>query len=576
MILTSEVWRNLGVIVGQVVVVLIVTGLLRWAIQSLLKVLAGRTSRVDVAQRLATARRVAHTFLRLIGVVLVLLILGWNGFLLWRGINLFVYYQAQLAQLGPDFWMRLGWGVVYSAAVVAVALVLIRLISRLLAVLEVRAKTYDQIRANDESIQAFFAVLHRIQRNGLWLTACGLIAGFLGLPPVVSALIYTALRIYLIVSLGLLVVSAVAVVVTTLDTLSQKYYRSDNWLRSYDQLKGLIPLLRRSLEYIVYAFVATLVLLQVDSVAQFADWGPRLVQIIGIFFLSRVAIEVANLLVDRALGQPAADAPPEEDQRRQTLGPLLKSLLRYLVLFAALVLVLQTLSVDPTPILAGAGLLTIIVGLGAQPIINDVVSGFFILFENLFLVGDYIETGDARGFVEAIDIRTTRIRDPDGQQHILRNGQMGKVVNFSKSYTYAVVNVGVAYDSDLEQVYRVLHEMGVAFAADHPDVLTPTEVTGLDDFGATDLIVRTATRVKPGRHRQISRDLRTHIKIAFDQNGIERSAQRASIVAAQAARAAIATQPVSPPLAAQAASAPSASQPVSTPTVTQADSLRRP
>ena len=557
MILTSEVWRNLAVIVGQVVVVLIVTGLLRWAIQSLLNALAARTSNADTTQRLSTARRLARTFPRLIGVALFLLILAWNGFLLWRGVNLFAYYQAQLAQLGPDFWTRLGWGIVYSAAVVAVALVLIRVVTRLLGILEVRAKTYDQIRANDESIQVFFAVLNRIQRNGLWLAACGLAAGFLGLPPLVSSVIYTGLRIYLIVTLGLLVVSAVAVVVTTLDTLSQKYYRSDNWLRHYDQLKGLVPLLRRSLEYIVYAFVATLVLLQVDLVAQFADWGPRLVQIIGIFFLARVAIEVANLLVDRALGQPAADAPPEEDQRRQTLGPLLKSLLRYLVLFGALVLVLQTLSVDPTPILAGAGLLTIIVGLGAQPIINDVVSGFFILFENLFLVGDYIETGDARGFVEAIDIRTTRIRDPDGQQHILRNGQMGKVVNFSKNYTYAVVNVGVAYDSDLEQVYRVLRETGVAFAASHPDVLTPTEVTGLEDFGATDLIVRTATRVKPGRHRQISRDLRTHIKVAFDQNGIERSAQRAALVAAQAARAATATQPVT------------------TPTVTQADSLRR-
>ena len=521
MILAPEVWRTAGIVAGQIVALLVVTGLLSWLLRILFKTIESRTENASAAKGLSTARRLTRNLLRLIGGALFLLIAGLNGYLIAQGEDLLAFYRVQLSQVGPDFWTGLGLGVLYSVVAVVAARWLIRLIFRLLGVLESRAKVYEQVQTNDESLEVFFAGLNRIQRNGLWLAVAGLVAGFLSLPEFVGDLIFVALRIYLIVSLGLLVVSAVAVVVTTLDTLSQRYYRTDTLLYYYNELKGLIPLLRRSLEYIVYIFVATLVLLQVDSVAQFAEWGPRLVQIVGIFFLSRVAIEVVNLLVDRALGQPTPDALPEENQRRLTLSPLLKSLLKYLVYSGAFVLVLQIIELDVTPILAGAGLLTLIVGLGAQPIINDVVSGFFILFENLFLVGDYIEIGTAQGVVEAIDIRTTRIRDPDGQQHILRNGQMGEVINFSKGYTYAVVTVGVAYHSDLEKVYDVLRQVGRDFAAGNPDVLAPTEVAGLDDFGASELVVRTITRVKPGRHLQISRDLRAQFKIAFDQNGIE-------------------------------------------------------
>src|SRR3712207_9411406 len=97
---------------------------------------------------------------------------------------------------------------------------------------------------------------------------------------------------------------------------------------------------------------------------------------------------------------------------------------------------------------AGAGIISVVVGFGAQPVINDVVSGLFILFENIFLVGDYIEVGTARGTVEAIQLRTTRLRDPNGALHIVRNGQLSGIVNYSKHYTFAVVEIGVGYDAD--------------------------------------------------------------------------------------------------------------------------------
>ena len=198
-----------------------------------------------------------------------------------------------------------------------------------------------------------------------------------------------------------------------------------------------------------------------------------------------------------------------------------RSILSYVIYFIAFVLILRALSLNPLPLLAGAGIVGVVFGLGAQPLINDVVSGLFILFEKLYLVGDFIETGTARGVVETIELRTTRIRDPDGQLHILRNGQLGDVVNFSKGYTYAVVEVGVAYDSDLDQVYEVLKKTGEELKASQPDVLEPTIVQGLDNFGESELTIRTLTRVKPGRHRQAARQYRKMIKDAFDREGIE-------------------------------------------------------
>ena len=162
--------------------------------------------------------------------------------------------------------------------------------------------------------------------------------------------------------------------------------------------------------------------------------------------------------------------------------------------------------------------------MGAQPVINDLVSGFFILLENLFLVGDYIETGTARGTVEAVDIRTTRIRDPNGQQHILRNGQLGAVINYSKKYTYAVVEVGVLHSADLDQVSQLLEEVGSTLNSQTVDVLEPTQVQGVERFTGEGPILRTVTRVKPGRHQQVARIYRRLVKEKFDEIGIKLTA----------------------------------------------------
>jgi len=459
-------------------------------------------------------------FLLLMGLVLALAIVVSNGYLIYQKTDVLAYTLEKIDQIPPDFWTDLGISMAKILGLVILAAFIIRKIRPVLTKLQERLKAYEQLKANDESIEAFFSSLNRILRNGIWLLVLVVAAQLLPLPPSVSGLFLLVLRIYLIISIGLLLVKSMTAVVDSLDALSKKYWYRKEVLGWYDRLAGLVPLLRKCLEYIIYVSAASLVLMQLQAIAELAVYGPLLIQVIGIIFLARVAVELVNLLVDRSFSKQD-DLSAAERQQKLTIVPIIKSLAKYVAYFAALVMVLYTLNINPTPLLAGAGILGIVVGLGAQALINDIVSGFFIIFENIFLVGDYIETGSARGVVESIEIRTTRIRNPDGQLHIMRNGTLGDIVNFSKEYTNAVVEVGVAYDSNLNDVYRVINEVGTKLDELYEDVFEPTEVQGLNSFGESDLLIRTVTKVKPGRHFSVARQMRKMLKEAFDREGIE-------------------------------------------------------
>lgn len=517
---SRDLFWDIAITVGEVAALVALFAALNFAVQRTfhrllaLPWLRGRKENAEVI------RRNVKGLLILLCAGLCLAAMGLNGYLIFRGMSVRGEAAEWLAGRPPRFWLELAGAIVKVIGLGVVATLVVRWMRRLLFWLQERAKAWGQIKANDESIEAFFASLNRIQTNSLWLLVLAGAGFLLPFPAVVGESLLLVLRIYLIVSLGLLVGKGVSAVVDSLDALSLRYSSPDNLLRFYDHLRGLVPLARRCLEWVVYVYVATLVVRQLAFISHFAVHGPRAIKIIGIFFFSRVVIELGSLVADRSIVK-VDHLSREERQRRQTLVPLVKSSFKYLVYFAAFVLMLQVLNLNITPILAGAGVAGLVVGLGAQSVISDVITGFFIIFENHFFVGDFIETGQARGIVEAIEIRTTRIRDPGGQQHILRNGQIGEVVNFSKGYTRAVVDVGVAYDSDLDQVFRVLTETGQRLRAENEFVLEPTRVLGLDNFGESELTIRTATQVKPGHHLDVARDLRKRIKEAFDREGIE-------------------------------------------------------
>ena len=311
----------------------------------------------------------------------------------------------------------------------------------------------------------------------------------------------------------------VTVVIDSLDALSIKNSSPDNLLRFYERLRHLIPFLKLCLEYIIYVFMATLVVQQIEFIANLADWGPVGIKSIGIVLLSRVFISVTHLVVTEVLLR-VENLTETQQQRRQTITPLVQSAIKYFIYFGAGILLLDTVGVDPGPILAGAGILGLAVGFGAQNLINDIVSGFFILFENYYLVGDYIETDTASGYVEAIELRTTRIRHIYGQVHILRNGDITSITNYSKEFVYAAVEVGVDYSTDLESAYKIIEAIGRQMKEENRYVLEPTEVEGVEEFGDIRLSIHTKTKVKPGKHLQVQRALRKALKEEFDRAGI--------------------------------------------------------
>ncbi|MCA8924064.1 MAG: mechanosensitive ion channel family protein [Planctomycetes bacterium] len=455
----------------------------------------------------------------LLGFLAVAGIGAGNGYLIWRGEDVLRFSLEKLRAVPREFWIGLGIAAGKIAGVVVVTVVTLRIVRRVLASLGRRAKAYEGIKANDESIELFFGGLARTCARGAWIGVLAISLWLVELP-VAAALVSTALRVYLIASAGLLCWRAVGALIDSLEALSAKYSEKRGLLAHYEKLKPLVPLLRRALEYVLFVSVASFAALQVEMTASLAEWWPKLVKVIGLVFLSRIGVAVANLVIEEFMLN-RAKLTAEQRQRRLTIVPLVRSALKYGVYFWVGVMILEEFGADPTPILAGAGILAMAVGFGAQNLINDVVSGFFILFENYYLVGDFVHVGDAEGTVEAIDLRTTRIRDGAGRQHIIRNGNVGDIINYSKTYIFAVVEVGIAYEADLNKAQAALTRVGQELCEANADVLQPTDVLGVVAFGESELTLRTTTRVRPGKHLSVERELRRRIKEAFDADGVE-------------------------------------------------------
>ncbi|MBE9129205.1 MULTISPECIES: mechanosensitive ion channel family protein [unclassified Coleofasciculus] len=511
---------NILIIAAEVSLLIVLFALFHWSVGKLFKQLGKLPWLKGTYRSVKTLHRNIQAVLIFSCAVLCLAVVGANSWLLYQGENLPDYTVALTQRVPVIFWWTLALGIAKSISILILAGIVVRTFHHSLKVTCDRAKNFEQLTANDDSIEEFFDFLNVTLTNGTWFLSVIWCSQFLQLPKVVPQYLSILLKIYLIVAVGLLIFKATAAIIDSLDALSNKYSNSDNLLQFYDRLQHLIPFLKRCLEYAIYVCMATLIVQQVELIAELADYGPKIVKIIGIIFMSRVLGEVAHLVVEEVLLKNK-NLTEVQRQRRLTLIPLVQSILRYTIYFSAGIAILDTLDIDPTPILAAAGIVGLAVGFGAQNLINDMVCGFFILFENYYLVGDYIKTGNAEGTVEAIELRTTRIRHPNGQQQILRNGDIKDIVNYSKQYIYAVVEVGVAYDSNLDRVYQVIEDVGKQLHAHHPDILEPTRADGLQNFGESELLIRTLTKVKPGNHLRIQRVLRKMIKEAFDTEGIE-------------------------------------------------------
>lgn len=514
-------YLDIIVIAGELLTLIISFVIFYKAIELLLRVPGAQTLSQKYPTSIHKLERNLKGIALFITVILAIITLAFNGYLLFQNVG--IYEQTvTLAQTVPgDFWIQLGLGLLKVIGLILLAWFSIPRLQKLLVRLHEWQESLEQIKANDESVNKFFAILNNTVRDGIWLLVLAWSARWLNFPAPISDLLFTVLRLYLIIAPGRLMVTAVAAIIDSADALVQRYAQTTNFEEFYSKIRDLRYVLTSSIEYIVYVATATFAMQQVDFVAHFAAYGTIIVEIIAVIFLSRVLIEVGNVLIDKLLLKRTDRMTDIQWQQRLTFSPLTKSLLKYSIYFGMFLFILHILNVNIAPILAALGGIGLIIGLGAQPVILDMISGMFIVFENHYLVGDYIETGGAEGTVEAIDIRTTRIRNPDGQVHILRNGQLGDIVNFSKDYVFAPVKVTVAYDSDLSQVFHIIEAEGARLRELNEDVMDTTQVEGVSEFGDYALIIDTVTKARPGRHREVGYHLRQLLKEAFDREGVK-------------------------------------------------------
>lgn len=269
----------------------------------------------------------------------------------------------------------------------------------------------------------------------------------------------------------------------------------------------------------------------VDSVARFFDVEAavlirKAVTIVLIWVFAWITgrlIKLAARRITKAVDDGDDSTLTLREKRGQTIAQLLRSVGRVVIVVVALLLTLNTF-IEITPLLAGAGILGLAVSFGAQSLVKDIIAGFFILLENQFAVGDVIEAGGKSGVVERMTLRVVQLRDIEGVLHTIPNGQITVVSNKTRGWSRAVVEVGVAYETDLDQALAVFRDEANRLAADEKwkhRFDGPTEVTGVEALGDIAVVIRTMLRTIPGSQWEVAREFRRRIKSRLDREGIE-------------------------------------------------------
>lgn len=208
-----------------------------------------------------------------------------------------------------------------------------------------------------------------------------------------------------------------------------------------------------------------------------------------------------------------------ETRKAETLKALFQSVLRYLVYFLAAMMILGEF-VNTASLLATAGIGGLAIGFGAQSLVKDVITGFFILFEDQYSVGDFVTIGEFTGTVEEIGLRITKIRGFKGELNIIPNGQVISVINHTRGSALAVVDMPVSYEADLSKAIGIMDETAKAYAQGNTDIVEAPQVLGITSVQPSDVTIRLIARTQPNKQWGVERELRMRVKEAFDKNDL--------------------------------------------------------
>jgi small-conductance mechanosensitive channel len=262
---------------------------------------------------------------------------------------------------------------------------------------------------------------------------------------------------------------------------------------------------------------------------EFVDWltnnelwqafGSSALRIIMFLFIGRFILWVIHKTIDRIILERENKMLINHTRRMTTVGKLMKNVASYVVYFITIMLILSEFGINLGPLLAGAGVLGLAVGFGAQSLVKDIITGFFIVLEDQFAVGDVIQTGLFKGTVEVIGLRTTRIQSWTGEVHIVPNGMINEVTNFSINNSIAVVDISIAFEEEVNRALEVIRHTMITMQDEN--LINAPEVLGIQAIAPTGVTLRVIAECRPNTHPIVSRKLNMELKKALDASGIE-------------------------------------------------------
>jgi small conductance mechanosensitive channel len=246
--------------------------------------------------------------------------------------------------------------------------------------------------------------------------------------------------------------------------------------------------------------------------------------IIGAYFLNKILYTFITKAFRIGVVHDPSSSKEAEKKREDTLIHVFSATLKIAILMLSIMMVLQEIGVMIGPILAGAGIVGLAFGFGGQYLIRDIISGLFIILENQYRIGDVVKFDNTGGLVEEISLRKTTLRDLDGTVHHIPHGEIKKVSNLSKNFARVNFNIGISYNSKLEQVIEVVNQIGKELSEDpkwKEFIITAPQFLRVDDLGDSAIIIKILGDTEPLKQWEVTGELRKRLIIAFNKEGIE-------------------------------------------------------
>lgn len=240
-----------------------------------------------------------------------------------------------------------------------------------------------------------------------------------------------------------------------------------------------------------------------------------------IFLILSLMVKISKRIIDKTMTGRSMSRLDISGRRRDTLANILKKLVKYILFFIGIVMSLELFNINTASIIATAGIGGLAIGFGAQSLVKDIITGFFILLEDQYSVGDYVQIDSKEGIVEELGVRVTKIRDFSGELHIIPNSSITIVTNKTRGAMRALVEISIPYDADIDKAIQIMEETSTKLAKNNENIFEGPYVLGVVGFGSSDVVLRAIAMTKSMEQWSVEREMRKQYKQAFDSQGIE-------------------------------------------------------